>query len=184
MKGAAVGILVVLLVAGCSSYDGGAARRAGNLHRPGQTPATTVAAAVEPPDAPDGSGTPLPAAAVLHAWDRRRAHAWATGDEQALADLYTAGSAAGRADVAMLRAYLNRGLRVTGLRMQVFAVRVLDHRPGLWRLRVTDRLARAVAVGAGGTVRLPRDGAATRVISLVRGRDGQWRVSVVRAVRR
>lgn len=101
----------------------------------------------------------------------------------ALADLYTAGSAAGRADVALLKAYLRRGLRVTGLRMQVFAVRVLRHGPDSWRLRVTDRLARAVAVAAGGAVRLPRDSAATRVISMVRGSDGRWRVSAVRPVR-
>ena len=108
---------------------------------------------------------------------------WATGDVQALADLYTARSAAGRADVELLTAYLHRGLRVTGLRMQVFAVRVLGHQRRRWLLLVTDRLARAVAVGAGGAVTLPRDTAAARVIDLVRGPDGHWRVAAVRPVR-
>ena len=189
MKGAAVGILVVLLLAGCSSYDGGAGRRAGGRAR---IPAPeTVVAAADPPGGSAGAsagGTqpddPLPAAALLHAWDRRRALAWANGDVQALGDLYTAGSGAGHADVALLKSYLHRGLRVTGLRMQVFAVLVLHHGHGRWRLLVTDRLARAVAVGVGGSVRLPRDSAATRVISLVRGSDGRWRVSAVRPVRR
>jgi hypothetical protein len=193
MKGAAVGILVVLVLAGCASYDGGTGLHAGGRTRvlaPG-----TVVAAADPPrpvaaDPPGASadGTqpadPLPAAVLLHAWDRRRALAWARGDVQALGDLYTAGSPAGRADVALLKAYLHRGLRVTDLRMQVFAVLVLHHGHGRWRLLVTDRLARAVAVGAGGAVRLPRDSAATRVISLLRGPDGRWRVSAVRPVRR
>ena len=39
----------------------------------------------------------------------------------ALAALYTAGSAAGRRDRAMLDRYVARGLRVEGLRMQVLA---------------------------------------------------------------
>lgn len=180
-------MLVVLLLSGCSSYDGTAAPRGSEVHHARQpSPGRAVAAAEAPQPMASGrhpSRARLPAAAVLHAWDRRRAHAWATGDVQALADLYTPRSGAGRADVELLKQYLHRGLRVTGLRMQVFALRVLGHQPGRWRLRVTDRLARAVAVGVGGAVRLPKDSAATRVIGLVRGTDGRWRVAAVRPVR-
>jgi hypothetical protein len=102
---------------------------------------------------------------------------------ETLADLYLPGSPAGRADVARLRSYLRRGWRVVDLRMQLLAVRVLRHRPRHWRLRVTDRLARAVAVSPSGQVRLPRDLADTWDICLVRGEDGDWRVASVEPVR-
>ena len=166
------------VTAGCASYDGGARPRV--PHRPvtarvsRQTPANQPRAAVLRP----------PAITVLHDWDRRRARAWATGDVRALADLYAPGSRAGRADVALLRSYLQRGLLVRGLRMQVFAVKVLRHRHRRWRLLVTDRLQRAVAFGAGTAVPLPRDRASTRVVSLVRADDGRWRVAAVRALDR
>ena len=62
---------------------------------------------------------------VLHAWDTRRARAWAEADADALRALYVRGSAAGRADVRLLRAYAARGLVVRRLVTQVFAVRVL-----------------------------------------------------------
>lgn len=76
----------------------------------------------------DGRPVPRPAAAVparpevaaldvLRAWDVRRARAWARGSPAALAELYTADSRTGLRDRRMLRAYADRGLRVTGLRM-------------------------------------------------------------------
>jgi hypothetical protein len=121
---------------------------------------------------------------VLHAWDRRRARAYAAGSPPALRALYLPGSGAGRADVRLLRDYAARGYRVEGMRMQVLAFRVLAHTTGRWRVLVTDRLARAVAVRSGTRLLLPRDRASTRVVTLVRGDDGRWRVSAVSGARR
>ena len=81
----------------------------------------------------------------------------------------------------MLRAYQRNGLRVTGMRMQLLSVEVVDRTPSRWVLRVTDRLHHAVAVGEGTTVELPRDRASTRTITLRRSSPAQpWRVASVR----
>lgn len=121
------------------------------------------------------------AIAVLAAWDRRRAEAWAGGDLQALAGLYAPGSRAGREDVAMLRRWTARGLRVSGLRMQVREVTAHDLAGERWELEVTDRLAGGLAVGRGIRAALPRDGWSTRRIVLERV-AGQWRVASVRSL--
>lgn len=63
--------------------------------------------------------------------------------------------------------------------MQILAVDVLAHSPGRWTLRVTDRLYRAVAVGGGARVVLPRDQASTRVVTLLLRADS-WKVASVR----
>lgn len=142
---------------------------------------------------PPGGGTavsPRPVAAtprepardpltVLHAWDVRRARAWARGDRGALRDLYVPGSVAGRRDVAMLAAWEERGMRVRGMRMQVLAAEVREATADRVRLVVTDRLASAVAVGRGTRVVLPRDAASTRTV-LLRRWAGEWRVAEVR----
>jgi len=120
----------------------------------------------------------MPALDVLHRWDLARSRAYAAGDVADLRSLYAAGSAAGTTDVRLLRSYRERGLRVEGLRMQVLAVDVLGHGPGRWRLRVTDRLTGAAAVGKRVRVPLPRDEASTQVVTL-RLIDGSWRVSSV-----
>lgn len=117
---------------------------------------------------------------VLREWDRRRAGAYAAGSPQRLRVLYVPGSAPGVADVRVLRAYRERSLRVVGMRMQLLAVAVLEARADRLRLRVTDRLAAAVAVGAGRRTPLPRDQATTRVLTLLRDADGRWQVSDVR----
>jgi hypothetical protein len=114
---------------------------------------------------------------VLRGWDRARAAAYAAGSVRSLRALYDDG--AGEADVHLLRSYLRRGYRVEHLRMQLLAVHVLRHRPGLWDLRVTDRLAAAVAVGYGERLDLPRDRASTRTVVLRRDRSGEWRVARV-----
>lgn len=131
------------------------------------------------------SGPPPPASVdrtapvdVLRSWDRERAAAWRAGDLRALSGLYVPGSAAGRADRAMLRAYLDRGLRVTGLRMQVASVEVERARESRLVLRVTDRLSTATAVGDGARRALPRDGWSRRRVVLLAGRSG-WRVASV-----
>jgi hypothetical protein len=119
------------------------------------------------------------AADVLRSWDRRRARAWAEGDVAGLRELYV--DRAGVADVRLLRRYADRGYRVEGMTTQLLAVDVLGQRPGRWVLRLTDRLANAVAVRGADRLRLPRDRMDTHVVTLVRGADGRWRVAEVRA---
>jgi hypothetical protein len=87
---------------------------------------------------------------------------------------------AGRADVALLRAYREQGLRVEEMEAQLLAVEVLDRSPRSWTLRVTDRLRRAVAVAGTRRVTLPRDRASVRQVRLVRV-GGAWRVAEVSA---
>jgi hypothetical protein len=130
-----------------------------------------------------GPARPDDALAVLHAWDVRRAEAWATGDPGALGRLYTERSRAGAADVALLRRYAARGLVVRDLRMQVLRTRVLVARPRLLELEVTDRLAGATAVRVGdpgAARRLPADAASTRVLVLRRPAD-RWVLARVSA---
>jgi hypothetical protein len=117
---------------------------------------------------------------VLRAWDERRAEAWSRADPAALGALYAAGSVAGRRDVAMLRAWTARGLRVRGMRMQVLALDVVLRHPRRLVLGVTDRLARAHAVGPGVRYDLPRDAPSSHTVELVRV-AGRWRVAAVRA---
>lgn len=139
---------------------------------PAPTDPTPEPAAVGPPEA----------VAVLHGWDQRRAAAWAAGDPGALRRLYTARSPAGAADLAMLRAWERRGLRVEGLRMQLLSVSVRVNAGRRLVLVVSDRLAAAVAVGDGVRRALPRDAVSTRRLVLVR-RAGEWRVAQARPVR-
>ena len=135
--------------------------------------ATPVPAATRERGAADES-----ALSRLRAWDARRAAAWASADRAALRALYVPGSVAGRRDVAMLDAWTARGLRVRGLRMQLLAARVRVHRAPGWCCGVTDRVARAVAVGPGVRRPLPRDAPSTRTVELVRA-AGTWRVAAV-----
>ena len=115
---------------------------------------------------------------VLHAWDERRAAAWEHGDAAGLRSLYTDGSVAGRRDVAMLRAWSGRGLRVGGLRTQLLRVDARARTPYRLVLGVTDRVAGGVAVP--GRVALPRDRPTRHVVTLRRV-AGEWRVSSVRS---
>lgn len=128
---------------------------------------------------PSQGGRPGPLA-VLHAWDERRAAAWAAGDETALARLYTARSPARAGDLALLRRYRERGVSVPDVRMQVLRAAVLVDRPGRVVIRVTERLASRAAFVGTRRVLLPRDTAQTHVIDLRRVR-GSWRVETVTA---
>lgn len=134
--------------------------------------------AVADPPADRGSADRTSAVAVLRAWDRRRAAAWRTGDAQALTELYARGAAAGRADLAALAAYDARGLRVTGMRMQVAAVEVRSETEARIVAVVTDRLVGAVAVGHGRRVALPEDRWSRRRIRLLRTGES-WVVAEV-----
>ena len=144
--------------------------------RPAEGVARPVAGPVRPAAPPELAARPAarPAVEVLRGWDEARAAAYAAGSVQALRELYA--GAAGTSDVRLLRSYLRRGYRVEGMRMQLLAVEVLAHDPGSWRLRVTDRLAGAVAVGHSERRALPRDRASTRIVRLVRAGSGRWRV--------
>lgn len=124
-------------------------------------------------------GVDPPGRAILRAWDAARAEAYAAGSAADLARLYEGD--AGAADVRLLRDYLDRGLRVDQMEVQVLGLEVLSSGAGECRLRVTDRLRRAVAVGAEHRTALPRDEPSTRVVRFVR-RDGGWLVADVRAV--
>jgi hypothetical protein len=128
---------------------------------------------------PSGASPPVPAGvppalAVLHAWDSQRGAAYSRGDPRALARLYVPGSTAAAADVAIIRAYAARGLRVVGLTEQVFSARVDVLEPDRVRLHLVDRVAGAV-VGLGRCWPLPHDRARARTVVLLRS-AGRWRV--------
>jgi hypothetical protein len=117
-------------------------------------------------------------AAVLRVWDARRSDAWAHADPRRLARLYTAGSQTGARDLAELRRWRARGVRVVGLRQQVAAVRVLHESTRRLVLRVTDRTVDGVAVGHHRRTAIPRSAWATHRISLQRAK-GCWLVEEV-----
>lgn len=164
-----VAVLVsVLLLGACAESRGSGPEAVGRSR--------SVAAAGSSEVAAD-----FPASDVLRGWDRARARAFAEGDVVALRRLYVDGSAAGTADVRLLRSYLRRGLRVEDMRMQLLRVEVVHEDRARLLLRVTDRLAGAVAVDEDTRIPLPQDAASTRVVELRRPRpDVLWRVAVVR----
>lgn len=127
-----------------------------------------------PPRASD-AGSPVD---VLHAWDQRRAAAYAAGSVEGLRRLYVDGSTAGRADVRMLRRYVARALVVDGMATQVLSLDVLRVRPSTVRLRVTDRLVGAEARSPTRSWPLPRDSPSSRVVTL-RYVEGRWLMAAV-----
>ena len=163
----ACALVVATLVVGHGRPDGTGRV---DVRRPEAPAPASARAAGEPALAP---------AAVLAAWDERRATAWARGDATALADLYVPGSRSGAADVGLLRAYARRGLRVEGLATQVLALRVVERSPRRLVLVVTDRVVGGSAVGGAAPVALPADRASTRRVVLVRQR-GRWVVAEAR----
>ncbi|MBD8869869.1 hypothetical protein IE331_09555 [Nocardioides sp. MJB4] len=119
------------------------------------------------------------ALATLAAWDLRRAAAYAEGDPAALRALYLPGSRTGARDLAVLRRWSRRGLRVTGMRTQVLSGLVLRRGRDRVVVRVTERLVGATAVGTAVRLRLPRDRPSRRTVTLVR-RAGEWLVREAR----
>jgi hypothetical protein len=117
-------------------------------------------------------------AAVLRAWDKRRAAAWAAGDVAGLRALYAPRSTAGVRDAARLSRWLERGLRVRRRQTQILRAQVLERRRGLLVLSVTDRITRAVATGRSVALPLPDDSPSTWRITLRRV-AGEWRVDSV-----
>jgi hypothetical protein len=119
------------------------------------------------------------ASRVLRVWDHRRANAWARAEPAALARLYTPPSGTGARDVAELRRWRSRGLRVVGLRQQVAELRVRDRTSRSLVLRVTDRTVGGIAVGRHRRTALPASVWTTHRIRL-RRTHGRWRVVEVR----
>ncbi|QIG43605.1 hypothetical protein G5V58_13305 [Nocardioides anomalus] len=176
LRGALLGALAALVTAaviGAGVLLGGAQRGPMAAAPPAtRAPAAVLGAA--------GADAAPPEVAVLRAWDAARADAWARGDPALLRPLYTPGSAAGRRDRAMLRAWADRGLVVRDLATRLLAVRTLQRSADRWTLQVTDRVTGAAAARDGTALGpLPRDGPTTRTVHL-RLLDGRWRVSAVR----
>lgn len=108
--------------------------------------------------------------AVLRAWDRERAAAWAAGDVRRLRSLYVEGSTAADADVRGLRRWLERGVALPTIDTQLLRAQVVVDEPDLLVLAVTDRLV------PGGS--LPADTPSDWRIRMRRV-DGEWRVASV-----
>jgi hypothetical protein len=119
--------------------------------------------------------------AILDRLDRRRESAYAANDPASLRAVYVADSPVLRHDLAMLEAYAERGVRLTGVRLRALDIQLLVQSGPYVRLRVVDRLDRPTAHGADGSVRLPRDRATPRVIVLRDVADG-WRIAAVRRI--
>ncbi|WP_110240117.1 hypothetical protein [Nocardioides gilvus] len=124
------------------------------LLTPGGADETSEAATADPGGAP--------AVEVVRAWDAQRSRAWASGSLSELEGLYVDGSRAGRRDAAMLRAYVDRGLVVEGLDVQLISVEEVRRGQKSMVLDVTDRVHAGRVVGEGVEQVLPRDGADTR----------------------
>lgn len=156
--------------------------------------ATLVGCAGGGPPPPVGPSSPVAmvdrpppaehrAAVVLREWDQRRARAYASGSVADLRALYAEDAPAGRRDVRLLRGYLDRGLVVLGLRVQVLALDVLRDAGPVLRVRVTDRVVGAEAMGPSGVLPLPRDSPSTRTVTM-RESAGGWVVVSVSAAPR
>jgi hypothetical protein len=115
---------------------------------------------------------------VLHAWDLRRARAWAGSDEAALRSLYVRGSSAGAADVRLLRSYEAHRVVVRRLVTQVFAVELLERSETTLRLRVFDRVAGGEVTRQGEAGPLPSSRPSVREVELRLVGPG-WRVAAV-----
>ncbi len=101
------------------------------------------------------------------------------GKPQLLSSVYRAGSPELALDRGMLRAYLNRGLRVVGVSMRFSVVAVQRELPDRASLLVVDRLAPAVARDASGHSRpLPHDLPTRHRIQLVTT-PGGWRIASI-----
>ena len=123
---------------------------------------------------------------VLRSWDARRAEAYAAGDVAGLRRLHVPGSPLARQDVAVLRRYRERGLRVTRLEQQVFSVDVHEAGARAVTMTVVERLARTPVrrserpqSGSGQWV-LPASGFELRTLRFERAAAG-WRLSWARA---
>ncbi len=172
-----IAVAAVIVVAVVALVISGLLRSApGDEDRSSPTPADPL-----PRVAPSVTITEAVASlAVLRDWDRARSAAWAQGDVSALQRLYRPGSSARAHDVGMLTRWVERGLRVRRMTMQVLSVELRVRTERRIVLDVTDRLADAVAVPLGGGRRqlLPRDSLTTRRLAFELTRAG-WVLAAV-----
>lgn len=118
---------------------------------------------------------------VLHEWDAARSLAWEHADPVALEGLYLPRSTAGVEDVALLKRYAARGVRLRGIRMQVLSARIVVKRETRMQLVVVERFAGAHAETASGARSLPAGRPVRRIIDL-RRYSGRWLVAAVRSL--
>lgn len=128
----------------------------------------TRTAAADEPDGPAAR-----AVGVLEQWEADRAAAYRATDPDALRALHVDGSIAGRRDVAVLRAYTQRGVRLD-LRTVTDRLIVLVATPGRVVVRRRARMD-AVARRAGERRVLPRQAARWQRLELVRSGQG-WQL--------
>lgn len=119
-----------------------------------------------------------PECLLLGGLDVARAQAFVADDETRLGDVY-ADVRAARADIEVLRAYRERGLRLEGMLLFRESCRVTDRSPKRVTLDVVDRLgSTSVRAENGQHQHLPRDRPTRRTVVLERVGD-VWRVAAV-----
>ncbi len=117
---------------------------------------------------------------VLARLDRSRAEAFRQDRPVRLRQVYARGSSLLRRDRAVLVGYLRHDVRLSRVRLDVAALRIVHREPGAVTVRVVERLASAVAVlPDGDRVALPVD-APTRRVLLIVHTIGGWRLAAVR----
>ncbi len=116
-------------------------------------------------------------AEVLGALDAERSAAFAAGDVDRLARVYTAGSPAGRRDRRQLTGLRGAGLRAEGLRLRILRVTELRRTQRHVRLRVVDVLRPHRVVDGSGVLVEHRPGrtAVTWTVTLAL-EGGRWQV--------
>jgi hypothetical protein len=121
-----------------------------------------------------------PECLVLGGLDAVRTEAFVTGDVSLLSHVY-ADDRVAKADVAMLRSYRERGLRLEGMAMLRESCRVTDRSPGRVVLDVVDRLGPTAArTGDGKRLELPTDRPTRRTV-VMHEIDDAWRIAEVRS---
>ena len=183
-------VAVMVLASGCrNGADAGPVAAVTGTSLPSSTRSTvppwgtSPGAATARPGRTGASGDER-ALAVLREWDSRRSQAFATDDAVSLRRLYVADSPLADRDLAVLRDYRERGLRVLQTEQQVVSVEVHDAGPREVTLSVVERLGTArvelVKPSTGATTAperaLPASTFARRVLRFERTR-GQWRLS-------
>ncbi|MBA2455699.1 MAG: hypothetical protein H0V48_04050 [Nocardioidaceae bacterium] len=119
---------------------------------------------------------------VLQRLDRRRAIAYASAAPRSLSGVYAPGSTALRRDRCMLRAYQERGIALSRVRLDLRAVHLRARHGREVRLRVVDQLRRPIAhIPGGAAMLLPQDQPTQRVIVLRRHAD-TWRIASVQRI--
>lgn len=134
------------------------------------------------------SGSPEPAdqwAATLAGLDHARAEAFAAAEPRLLDGVYVHGSAAQRADAAMITDYDRRGGRVEDAELRILSCRVVEESGSRVRLDVVDRLDSDATVQwrDGSTSSLPDDQPSRRVVTLAHTAEG-WRIAGTRVTPR